>query len=236
MLMDIFSVFDEYNFNTFCYSFPVWLFSLIFPFMMIFSSIWVCMSPLKLLYKEFVKQCLMAINNSGKGMKLSGFPLLIVGLFSMMLSVNVSGMGAYFFGVSAHFTFGFSFAFVIWLALVVSSLFNSFEQTLSLLVPSSCPDILIPFMVLLELLTICLRPLTLVIRLAMNMAMGKIIMALIGDLMLSMIMNCSLISIMSGMLVSMGGIMILFLEFGVSFIQSYIFCMLLCLYADDHSI
>ena len=111
--------------------------------------------------------------------------MLIVSLFRILLAVNVSGIGAYFFSVSAHFTFGFSFASVIWLSLVLSRIFNRFEQTLSLLVPSSCPDILIPFIVLLELLTICLRPLTLVIRLAINIAIGKIIIVLIGDLVLS---------------------------------------------------
>lgn len=234
MLIDIFSVFDEYNFNTFSYSFPVWIFTLIFPFFMLFSSVWVRISPLKILYKEFVKQCLIAIENRGKGLKLRGFPLLIVSLFRILLAVNVSGMGAYFFSVRAHFTFGFSFASVIWLSLVVSSIFNSFEQTLSLLVPSSCPDILIPFIVLLELLTICLRPLTLVIRLAINMAMGKIIIVLIGDLVLSIWINCSITGLLRGLGVRVGGIMILFLEIGVSFIQSYIFCILLCLYADDH--
>ena len=234
MLIDIFSVFDEYNFNTFSYSFPVWIFTLMFPFFMLFSCVWVRISPLKMFYKEFVKQCLIAIENRGKGLKLRGFPLLIVSLFRILLAVNVSGIGAYFFSVRAHFTFGFSFASVIWLSLVVSSIFNRFEQTLSLLVPSSCPDILIPFIVLLELLTICLRPLTLVIRLAINMAIGKIIIVLIGDLVLSICISCSITKLLRGLGVRIGGIIILFLEIGVSFIQSYIFCILLCLYADDH--
>nr|WPM98355.1 ATP synthase F0 subunit 6 [Mytella strigata] len=236
MLMDVFSMFDDYNFNMFSGSwYMVWGYSLLLPLFIVSSSVWVKSSNIKLLYFSFLRMCSKLIGESGSGLYLSGFPLLVASLFSIMLSVNVSNSIPYFFSVSAHFSFGFSFASVIWLSLIVSSIFTSFIQNMALLVPSGCPEMLGPFMVMLEIITNLLRPMTLIIRLAMNMATGKVIMLLLGNAALNLAFMFSFGGVTGFMVVSVLGFAIFSLEVAVSFIQSYIFCTLLCLYADEHS-
>nr|YP_010043362.1 ATP synthase F0 subunit 6 [Perna canaliculus]AUN88091.1 ATP synthase F0 subunit 6 [Perna canaliculus]QPD06644.1 ATP synthase F0 subunit 6 [Perna canaliculus]QPD06657.1 ATP synthase F0 subunit 6 [Perna canaliculus]UJM44244.1 ATP synthase F0 subunit 6 [Perna canaliculus] len=236
MLMDVFSMFDDYNFNTFEKSwYFVWGYSLFLPLFIISSSMWLKMSSIKLMYSLFLQKCMKLISESGSGMYLSGFPLLVASMFSIMLSVNVSNSIPYFFSVSAHFSFGFTFASVIWLCLIMSSIFTSFIQNMALLVPSGCPEGLAPFMVLLEIITNLLRPITLIIRLAMNMATGKVIMLLLGNAALNLAFSFSVLSTCGFVVISVLGFAIFSLEVAVSFIQSYIFCTLLCLYADEHS-
>nr|AXP08002.1 ATPase 6 [Perna viridis] len=236
MLMDVFSMFDDYNFNTFEKSwYFVWGYSLFIPLFIVSSSLWVKMTSIKVMYYSFLQKCLKLIGESGSGLYISGFPLLVVSLFSIMLSVNVSNSIPYFFSVSAHFSFGFTFASVIWLCIITSSVFTSFIQNMALLVPSGCPEGLAPFMVLLEIITNLLRPITLVIRLAMNMATGKVIMLLLGNAALNLAFSFSIVGVVGFMVVSVLGFAIFSLEVAVSFIQSYIICTLLCLYADEHS-
>lgn len=92
-----------------------------------------------------------------------------------------------------------------------------------------------PFMVMLEIITNLLRPMTLIIRLAINIATGKVIILLLGNAALNLAFMFSFGGVTGFMVVSVLGFAIFSLEVAVSFIQRYIFCTLLCLYADEHS-
>jgi F0F1-type ATP synthase membrane subunit a len=46
------------------------------------------------------------------------------------------------------------------------------------LVPTGCPLILVPFIVVVELISGVLRPLTLVLRLTLNLGAGKVILTM----------------------------------------------------------
>lgn len=235
MLIDVFSMFDDYNFNTFEKRwYFVWGYSLFLPLFIISSSMWLKMRSIKLIYSLFLQKCIKLISERGRGIYLSGFPLLVASIFSIILSVNVSNSIPYFFSVSAHFSFGFTFASVIWLCLIMSSIFTRFIQNIALLVPRGCPEGLAPFIVLLEIITNLLRPITLIIRLAINIATGKVIMLLLGNAALNLAFSFRVLRTCGFVVIRVLGFAIFSLEVAVSFIQRYIFCTLLCLYADEH--
>lgn len=97
------------------------------------------------------------------------------------------------------------------------------------LVPLGCPSILIPFIVLIESISLVIRPLTLSIRLIANLTAGHIIIVLlrIGVFKNLFFFHLSIL----------GEMIILILEIAVAFIQPYVFFILLVLYVQevDHS-
>lgn len=228
-------MFDDYNFNScFIRWFFLWTYSLLIPMIIIASNIWVKISVSKAFNRAVISNCIKMVLNRGSGAYLRGFPLTLVSLFYIILSVNLSNRVPYFFRVRAHFSFGFSFAILTWVSLIISRLETSFIQNIALLVPRGCPLVLSIFMVALEVITNLLRPITLIIRLAINIATGKVIMLLLRNAAINLLFsfrvrNYCLFSIISGL-----GFAIFSLEVAVRFIQRYIFCILLCLYADEH--
>nr|ADE05910.1 ATP synthase F0 subunit 6 [Mytilus trossulus]ADE05922.1 ATP synthase F0 subunit 6 [Mytilus trossulus] len=237
MLMDVFSSFDAHSYNLFWLSMPLWLLSSMVPMTVLVSELYIKSSAISCFQSSSLSFCHSMIRLNGKGLKLSGFPLVMSSLFMMILMLNLSGNFPFFFPVSGQFVFGFSFAMSIWTCLVVSSLSCSFEQSLMSLVPTGCPLILVPFMVVVELISGVLRPLTLVLRLTLNLGAGKVILTMCSsELVVSWLNSKWLITGVSGVKgLIMGGGVFAGAEVVIACIQCYIFCVLLCLYTDDHS-
>ena len=94
------------------------------------------------------------------------------------------------------------------------------------LVPKGTPYALVPFMVLIEVVSNLIRPLTLSIRLAANIVAGHLLLVLVRGPMPSMraaLLGTAFIALIALMV----------LELGVSFIQAYVFMTLSSLYLDE---
>nr|ACP04318.1 ATP synthase F0 subunit 6 [Mytilus galloprovincialis]AII78634.1 ATP synthase F0 subunit 6 [Mytilus trossulus] len=237
MLMDVFSSFDAHSYNLIWLSMPLWLLSSMVPMTVLFSDVYSKSGSTSSFRSLVLSFTYSMIRLNGKGLKLSGFPLVMSGLFMMILMLNLSGNFPFFFPVSGQFVFGFSFALSIWTCLVLSSLLCSFEQGLMSLVPTGCPLILVPFMVVVELISGMLRPLTLVLRLTLNLGAGKVILTMCSsELVVGWLNSSSLITGVGGIKgLLMGGGVFGAAEVAIACIQCYIFCVLLCLYTEDHS-
>lgn len=103
---------------------------------------------------------------------------------------------------------------------------NYCNNFLSHLVPSGTPLLLIHFIVLIELVRNLIRPLTLCVRLIANITAGHLILTLIS----SLIPKLNLILIL---IVYLPILMLIFLEIGVSLIQSYVYTILDSLYSSE---
>jgi len=99
------------------------------------------------------------------------------------------------------------------------------------LLPGGAPDWLNPFLVIVETISIVVRPITLSVRLVANIRAGHIVLRLIG------IYASSYIFISTARFVTLLGIQVgyIMFEMGICIIQGYIFCLLITLYADDHT-
>lgn len=94
------------------------------------------------------------------------------------------------------------------------------------LVPKGTPVVLVPFMVLIELLSNIIRPFTLGIRLAANIIAGHLLLVLISTPVFRLSVGI--------ILVVLGGLFLLtVLELAVSMIQSYVFMRLGALYVRE---
>ena len=90
--------------------------------------------------------------------------------------------------------------------------------------PAGTPTVLQPFIVLIELISNIIRPLTLRIRLIANIIAGHLLLTLLGRI------NQRFIQLI---IIIIGILLILCLELGVAFIQAYVFVILSSLYLTE---
>lgn len=130
------------------------------------------------------------------------------------------------FTTSSHLTFSLSVGLPIWLRVILTG-WMKYNEIFSHLVPLGCPLVLMPFIVLIETISLVIRPLTLSIRLIANLTAGHIIIVLlgVGALKNLLIFHLSVLR----------ELVILVLEIAVAFIQPYVFFILLVLYTQEVS-
>nr|YP_010688065.1 ATP synthase F0 subunit 6 [Torix tukubana]WBR65246.1 ATP synthase F0 subunit 6 [Torix tukubana] len=231
MLMDIFSSFDSYEFNSLSImKNTVLLSTMIYLFTSLITSFWVennrlnsiLTYPVNLMYNQL---------NRTQSIKIKGYTVIVSTLFIMIVFLNLTGMIPYSFSISTHLILTLSMGLPMWLVIISSSMFKHKKKFIANMLPDGAPDWLNPFLVLIETISIMVRPLTLSFRLAANMSAGHIVLSLLG-IYSSVAINSFLLSSITLLLMSMAYILF---EFAICLIQAYIFCLLLSLYTDDHT-
>nr|QXJ42357.1 ATP synthase F0 subunit 6 [Sepioloidea lineolata] len=229
MMTDIFSSFDDHNSTMFSMHSMTWMLSL-WSLFFINSSYWINPSNLTNIM-SLPKQIINIQITRSYSMNLGGFTLLVSSLFITIINFNMLGLIPYVFSVSSHLAMTFILALPLWFSLIISSYINNPYSSLASMLPLGTPMFLIPFLPVIESLSILVRPITLSIRLAANISAGHIILTLVGDyLTISILLNSYLISLLV-MFIQMGYFIF---EIGIGIIQGYIFSLLITLYTDDH--
>nr|YP_002995757.1 ATP synthase F0 subunit 6 [Lineus viridis]ACO40316.1 ATP synthase F0 subunit 6 [Lineus viridis] len=229
MLMDIFSSFDEQNGNFFDIGLPVWLGG-VFVLFLFFSCYWWGSSRFDCfvdLIKSFSNEQVLR----GRGKLMGGFRGVLSCLLVFLLVLNFSGLIPYVFSSTSHLIVTFCLSSVFWLGLLLSSIFFDLGSFLAVLLPVGAPSVLNPFLVLVESVSLLVRPITLSVRLAANMGAGHIVLCLLGSYLSSGFFCYSTFSVF--VMGAMGAFYFLF-EVGICLIQCYIFFLLINLYADEH--
>nr|YP_009941516.1 ATP synthase F0 subunit 6 [Pseudocrangonyx joolaei]QOC70574.1 ATP synthase F0 subunit 6 [Pseudocrangonyx joolaei] len=152
--------------------------------------------------------------------------LLPLTLFYLILYNNVPGLLPYVFTASSHLSFTLSLALTSWLAIVLFSFINNTNNLMAHMIPLGTPSILMPFMVLIESISLLIRPGTLAVRLTANMIAGHLLLELLSSAAIFTPMIWS-------PLLNMAQTALFMLEVAVSFIQAYVFATLTTLYLSE---
>lgn len=230
MLRDIFSSFDEQNGNL-VFSLFIWFFRFLLFFFFI-NGFWYGFSRFSSFFWFFINYIWFQLSNR-LGNFIRRFSFFISFFFFFLIFCNFLGLIPYVFGVTSHLLITFFLAIFFWLGLLLSSFFWSLRGFLSHFLPIGAPFVLNPFLVLVESIRICVRPITLSVRLAANIGAGHIVIGLIGTYFSGALINLSLIG--RSFLFFLESFYFIF-EFGICIVQGYIFSLLLVLYSDEHSI
>lgn len=70
-----------------------------------------------------------------------GGVLFVLSLLTVILSINIFGMGPYIFGVSCHFAFAMSFSFTLWFSMFLFNIFTNFSRFMGFFVLPDLPVI-----------------------------------------------------------------------------------------------
>nr|ALQ78690.1 ATP synthase F0 subunit 6 [Potomida littoralis] len=155
-----------------------------------------------------------------KGYRFGGFGLGCVGGFWVLILLNFGGMVPGSTSLTSQLSVGLSFALMWWFWSVFSGCCYDWKSFLGHLLPLGTPVVLCPLMIMIESVSVLIRPVTLAVRLVANITMGHLVLSLMGD---NLIGKGSVIV----------GIYVLF-EFFVCGLQAYVFTLLVSLYSADH--
>nr|DBA43537.1 TPA_asm: ATP6 [Bombus balteatus] len=151
--------------------------------------------------------------------------LMFMGIMIYIVVLNLFSLFPYTFTSTSHLMFNLSMSFSLWLGFLIYSVIKFPKKTLSHLVPLNSPKFLMNFMVIIELISLIIRPWTLSIRLSANLISGHLILILLSNFMMNFMMFFSLTLMIQNML--------LILEISMAFIQAYVFSILLTLYFSE---
>nr|AOX13197.1 ATP synthase F0 subunit 6 [Lamprotula caveata] len=155
-----------------------------------------------------------------KGYRFGGLSLGCIGGFWVLVVLNFGGMVPGSASLTSQLSVGLSLALVWWFWCILSGCCYSWKSFLGHLLPLGTPAVLCPVMIVIESVSVLIRPVTLAVRLVANITMGHLVLSLMGDTMIG-----------GGSVVV--GAYVLF-EFFVCGLQAYVFILLVSLYSSDH--
>ena len=159
------------------------------------------------------------------------FPFVFT-LFMFVLFSNVMGLIPYTFTVTSQIVVTFAFAaFVIGMVLVYGFIKHG-AHFLHLFVPSGVPAPLMPFIVLIEVISFLSRPVSLSVRLFANMLAGHITLKVFGGFVALMLGASGVAAILSPLPLAAIVLLTAF-ELLVAVLQAYVFAILTCVYLND---
>nr|WQF70146.1 ATP synthase F0 subunit 6 [Tetranychus urticae] len=143
-------------------------------------------------------------------------------VFILIFFLNFISLNFYSFSLTSQISLNIFLIFSFWLPILILNLTKSKNSFLIHLLPMSTSLFLIPMMILTELMSFFIRPLTLFLRLSINMIAGHVLVSLISSLVL--MQNIFFFLLMYTYML---------MKFLVSFIQAYIVVTLLSLYIEE---
>jgi F-type H+-transporting ATPase subunit a len=170
---------------------------------------------------EFVAD--MVETNAGHGgMQYFSF---VFTLFMFVLLGNLLGLVPYSFTFTSHIIVTFALAITVFIGVTIIGIARHGWHFLTLFAPAGVPKVLLLLLIPIELLSYCIRPFTLSIRLFANMLAGHTMLAIFAGFAASLPLF--------GILPLGVDVLIYFLELLVAVLQAYVFAILTCLYLRD---
>lgn len=161
------------------------------------------------------------------------FPLVSV-VFNFILFSNLIGLIPYTFTSTSHVIVTFTLSFSIFIGITIMTFQKYKMKAFSLFLPANSSFFLALILVPIEFISYIARPVSLGMRLFINLMAGHSLLKVIIGFAWSMLLLENLTSL--GLIVPMVIIVVLFgLELAVALIQTYVFTILTCIYIQDGS-
>ncbi|MCB2109183.1 MAG: F0F1 ATP synthase subunit A, partial [Rhodobacteraceae bacterium] len=139
---------------------------------------------------------------------------------------NLMGLLPYSFTFTSHIIINASLALFIFVAVTVIGFARHGLHYLSLFVPPGAPIPVAIVLVPIEIMSYCIRPVSLSLRLFANMLAGHVLLKVLAGFIISL-------GLVFGILPFAAVFAVTMLEILVALIQAYVFALLSCLYLND---
>ena len=171
---------------------------------------------------EYVANMVRDIVGEG-GMKY--FPWIFT-IFMFILVLNLLGLLPYSFTVTSHIIVTFALAAVVFVGVTIIGFIRNGAGFLRLFVPSGVPWWLLPIIVVIELISYLIRPISHSVRLFANMMAGHTVLAVFGGFVVAL-------GILAGWMPLAFIVAMIGLELIIAILQAYVFAILTCIYLND---
>jgi len=153
------------------------------------------------------------------------FPLIFV-IFMVILLSNLTGLFPYGFTITAQIIITFSLAFSLIVALTIIGFQKHGIKFLEIFFPRGIPAWLLPLLIVIEIMSYLIRPLSLSLRLFANMLAGHILLHIIASAAILAFSQFFLLGFLPWLFV----VVFMVLEVGIAMLQAYVFVLLLSIY------
>jgi F-type H+-transporting ATPase subunit a len=158
---------------------------------------------------------------------LTFFPILFV-LFYLILFLNLIGLTPYGFTGTSQASYTFTLGFSMFIGIVLIGLHLQRVKFVNQFIPATTGPI-VPLLIVIEIFSYCIRPVSLSIRLFANMLAGHTLLHIIAGFAVSLFKMDAIL----GFLMLLPIIAVCVLEFGIAFLQAYVFVVLLAIYLKE---
>jgi len=154
-------------------------------------------------------------------------PLIFV-IFNFILFSNLLSLIPFGIALTSHLIIILWLSITICISIFSIGLLNYNLKFLHIFIPQ-CPLVLLPILIPIEIFSYLIRLFSLAIRLAANILAGHTLVHII----VTFILNIMKIEFFLSLLILIPLFLILTLEFGVAFLQAYVFTVLISIYLAD---
>ena len=130
------------------------------------------------------------------------------------------------FTITAHISLTLLLALSFFIGWIIQGFLHLNLSFLRIFVPRGIPNWLLPLLVVIEILSFIIRPISLSIRLFANMLAGHILLYILGSATISL-------GLIIGVFPFLFILAFFVLELGIAFLQAYVFTILLSIYLAD---
>nr|BAJ54589.1 ATPase subunits 6 [Stomatorhinus cf. ater CU 6164] len=174
--------------------------------------------------QQFTHQLFLPINKPGHK-----WALLLASLLIFLITLNLLGILPYTFTPTTQLSMNMGFAVPLWLATVLIGVRHQLTHTLAHFLPVGTPGPLIPILIIIETISLFIRPIALGVRLTANLTAGHLLIQLISTAAFHMFFIMPTVSALTTILL----LLLSVLELAVAVIQAYVFVLLVSLYLQE---
>nr|AGR89774.1 ATP synthetase subunit 6 [Pseudupeneus maculatus] len=156
--------------------------------------------------------------------------VLFTTLMLFLMSLNVLGLLPYTFTPTTQLSMNLGLAVPLWLTTVLIGMRNQPTESLGHLLPEGTPTLLIPVLIIIETISLFIRPLALGVRLTANLTAGHLLIQLIATAAFVLTTIMPTVAILTSVVL----FLLTLLEVAVAMIQAYVFVLLLSLYLQEN--
>nr|YP_009257104.1 ATP synthase F0 subunit 6 [Netuma thalassina]ANG43949.1 ATP synthase subunit 6 [Netuma thalassina] len=175
--------------------------------------------------KTFTQQLLTPLNPGGHK-----WAMILASLMIFILTLNMLGLLPYTFTPTTQLSLNMGLAVPLWLATIIIGMRSQPTVALGHLLPEGTPTPLIPVLIIIETISLLIRPLALGVRLTANLTAGHLLIQLISTATITLMPLMTTVAMFTAILL----VLLTLLEIAVAFIQAYVFVLLLSLYLQEN--
>lgn len=173
----------------------------------------------------FIKQIFQPIKTKGHK-----WAFLLTAVIIFIITLNMLGLLPYTFTPTAQLSINIAIATPLWITTVILGFRNDPSRALGHLLPEGTPALLMPVLIIIETISLIIRPLALGVRLTANLTAGHLLIQLVS----TAVFFLTSISFIGAFLTGLLLFLLTLLEIAVAIIQAYVFVLLLSLYLQEN--
>lgn len=175
---------------------------------------------------QFTRQLLTPLNMAGHK-----WALIFACLGTYLITLNLLGLLPFTFTPTTQLSVSLGIAVPLWLSTVLIGIRNQPTHALAHFLPEGTPTVLVPVLIIIETISLFIRPIALGVRITANLTAGHLLINLVASGAFFILPH----SLLAGTTISIFLLILSALEIAVAIIQAYVFVLLLSLYLQENT-